>query len=139
MPTAPIRTYNPNCLQPLMGRSEAHEVNVRLTASKVYPIGARLKETATRGTYDLWDGTGNWQLLNKYACNTDATGNITLVGQSGVVGDEFGGFSQYATGYYQGAFDTKDLTAFDAAALTGSPAGTSLISGTAVDGVIVLR
>ncbi len=139
MGTTPIRTFTIQKLQPLLDKSNAKEIPIRLVAAKAYPRGSRLKESATRGVYDLWDGTGSWQLLCSNDCQTDADGKITLSATAGnVFGTEHGTFELSTTGYYNGAFDTKDLPAFNGAALTGAPAGSRLLSGTAADGLLYI-
>jgi hypothetical protein len=78
------------------------------------------------------DGTETAKYLLKYACATDAAGNITFGGQSGA--DVAGVSSKTAPVYYGGVFKTSELVGLDANGVTDLNG--VLLQGTATDGVL---
>lgn len=136
MPTTATSTWGAaNRLDPIFSPWKATEMHVALTVSTTYAKGTVLGEvTATPGTYRTYasgnvDGSQVAKAILKYACVTDASGNITLAG-------EFGQTQRSAPVYIGGGahFKTADLVGLDAGAVTNL--GASLVEGTVSTGIL---
>lgn len=134
MPTTPTQTWEPsNRLTPLMDPGAARCIDVGLAASTTYAAGTVLGEvTATPGRYRAYasgnvDGSQVARVILQYACVTDASNNITWVG-------EWGQTTKAIPAYYAGVFSTADLTGLDAGAVTNL--GGALVEGTVSAGIV---
>lgn len=67
--------------------------------------------TSSAGSGESGDGLGVPKGLLRYPCVTDSSGNITEGEQAG--GDDLGQTDTATTLYYEGTFDTDDLTGLD--------------------------
>lgn len=107
--------------------------SVNLIPSTTFAKGTVLGElTATPGTFGPYatghgDGTQVPKCILTYACTTDASSNITWLG-------EFAQTTKNVPAYFGGCFKTQDLTGLDAGGLTAL-AG-ALVSGTLTTGVV---
>jgi hypothetical protein len=110
MPLSAATIFSETCLVPAKDPDLARMLSIRLKASVTYRAGEALSEVGgTGGVYQLYvDSTADpAQLLLKYACQTDASGNITY--GAGTAGDEHGITHLTVPAYYKGCFKTEDL------------------------------
>jgi hypothetical protein len=138
MPTTAQHTWSANTrLDPIFDAGRARVLNVALAASTTYARGTVLGEvTATPGTYKPYananvDGSQTAKGVLAYACVTDASGNLTLIGEHGVT-------QKHAPMYMPGSgyFKTSELVGMDAAAMV--ELGASLVAGDLTSGIIQL-
>lgn len=138
MPTSPQHTFSAaNRLDPIFNPAGEHVIHVALAASATYARGTVLGEvTATPGTYKPYanansDGSQTAKAVLKYGCSTDASGNITILGEHGIT-------HKSAPAYMPGSgyFKTAELVGMDAAAVTDL--GASLVAGDLTSGIIKL-
>lgn len=134
MPTAATTTWSAaNRLDPVFNPEDAKEIDVALAASLTYVKGTVLGEvTATPGTFKPYasgnvDGSEIPKLILRYACVTDASGNITLLGEQGQT-------YKAVPAFMNGFFKTSELTGMDANAVT--KLGAALVSGNLTTGII---
>jgi hypothetical protein len=134
MPTTAQQQYSGvGRLDPVYAPELAKQQEVNIVASVTLAKGTVLGElTATPGTFKAYaSGNGDGSQVAKailvYSVTTDASGNITMVG-------EFGQTSKGCPVYISGFFKTADLTGLDAAGLTNL--GGSLKSGTLSSGIV---
>jgi hypothetical protein len=134
MPTAATSQWSAaNRLDPIFDADEADLINVNLIASTTFAKGTVLGEvTASPGTYGPYasgasDGTQTPKVILQYACSTDGSKNVTLLGEFGVTRKE-------APAYMNGTFKTAELTGMDANAVT--KLGAALIQGDLTSGII---
>jgi hypothetical protein len=136
MPTAPTSTWElaGNRLDALYP-DEAEVDNIQLKPSTTYVRGTILGEiTATPGVYGAYasgngDGTQNPNHILQYSCVTDASGNITGIG-------EWGQAFPSVSAYMNGTFRTQELVGLDATAVTRL--GARLIEGSVTQGIVRL-
>jgi hypothetical protein len=89
------------------------------------------EEDALEYSVNLPDGSQVPKAILKYACATDAAGNVTF---GGAAGNAFGlPAEKCAPAYWAGTFRTTDLVGLDAGAVTALG---RLISGTLANGVL---
>lgn len=133
MPVAPFQTYSLSRLDPVYSPDKAREISVNLAPSTTYAKGQVLAElTATPGTYGVYvaggaGGLGTPKAILRYACTTDAAGNITSTGDLGVTEKNLDVF-------YCGAFRIEEVVGLDAAGLTamGGHVMQGVLGGTGV-------
>lgn len=141
MPTVNTLIFTGGGLQPALRPDLARTIAVRLKPSTTFAEGALVGEiTATPGIYGPYvdanvDGTGVARGILKYACITDADGNITL--GTVATGLEQGQTKTETEMYFAGTFNTQDLPqagagSIDAAAIVDLKG--ILIKGTTADG-----
>lgn len=136
MPTAASSVYSADAgrLVPLFPK-DARRISVQLLASTTYLRGTVLGEvTATPGTYGAYlstntNGTANATLILEYACTTDASGNITSIG-------EWGQTRLTTPAFYMGDFRSQELSGLDANAIL--KLGARLVEGTNTIGILHL-
>jgi hypothetical protein len=134
MPTTAVQTYSNTRLDPLMDPLTAFRgiVNVGLKASTTFTKGMVLGEiTASPGVYGPYatgagDGTANAAVILQYDCVTDASNNITVMGEWAVT-------RKSAPVYTHGTFSLADIVttgtgALDAGAVT--KLGGRIVQGT---------
>jgi hypothetical protein len=132
-----VNTFPQAGVVSILDEEDALEYSVNLPASVTYAAGTILGElTATPGTFRAYvtgaaDGSQVPKAILKYACATDAAGNITF---GGAAGNAFGlPAEKCAPAYWAGTFRTTDLVGLDAGAVTALG---RLISGTLANGVL---
>lgn len=135
MPTTAYQVFNikDNRLDPAFDPEHAHMLPANLKASTTFRRGEVLAETATPGTFEPFDDgvTGPALRILRYACTTDADGNITLGGVGAV--SEVPYVQKDAESYVSGIFHCAELAGLDAAAVTDL--GGQLLSGTVSAGL----
>ena len=110
-----------NRLDPAFDEGEANELPVNLGPSETYARGEVLAESVdTPGTFLKRDPaatlTGPATHILRYACVTDADGNITYGGAGSV--NEFPDTRLDTNAYISGIFKCEDVSGLDADALT---------------------
>ena len=137
MPTSPVSTFEPtvgNVVYPLYATDDTLVDHIGLVASTTYAAGTVLGEvTASPGTWGKYahansDGTQKPNRVLKYACSTDASGNITVPGEWGIT-------KKSIEAYKAGEFRTQELTGLDANNLADWP-GAHLTEGSTTQGQI---
>lgn len=138
MPTTAQTTFSQaSRLDPIFVPSRIHVINVALAASTVYPRGTVLGEvTATPGTYKAYataavDGSGAAKGILQYGCSTDASGNITILGEHGLT-VKSAPMLMPGSGY----FKTSEIVGLDADALLDLHA--ALVAGDLTSGIVSL-
>lgn len=138
MPTTATTTWSAsNRLDAIFEADDVHVLNVQLTASTTYAKGTVLGEiTATPGVYKAYasgagDGSQTPKGLLQYGCTTDASGNITLIGEQGAT-------QKHAPMIMPGGgiFKTSELVGMDANAVT--KLGATLAQGDLTSGILAL-
>ena len=138
MPINPSTTWTNAGLMPIVNPLDAVMIDVALKASTTYQAGAVLGElTATLGTYAPYlstnsDGSQNAKVILKYACVTDASGNIGY-GPS-TSGGEWGETTTAAPVYISGTFQISDMQLTGGAGALDAAGATSL--GRIVEGSV---
>lgn len=134
MPTTAQQQYSGvNRLDPVYAPELAKQQSVNIMPNKTLAKGTVLGElTSTPGTFGDYasghaDGTQVAKAILTYSITTDASSNITVLG-------EFGQTQKACPVFISGFFRTADLTGLDAAGLTNL--GGSLKSGTLSAGII---
>lgn len=121
-------------LDPVYRADIAYQQDVNLAASTTYAKGTVLGElTATPGTFKPYasgnsDGSQIPKCVLTYACTTDASGNISWIG-------EFAQTTKAVPAYFRGYFKTAELTGLDANAITILG---NLVSGVLASGIVRL-
>lgn len=136
MPTTAQHTFSASSrLDPLFRADEEKIMHVQLTASATYARGQVVGEvTATPGVFKIYatanvDGSGVARGILKYGCSTDASGNITIMGEHGVT-HKSAPMILPGSGHYK----TSELTGMDADAVTDLKA--VLVQGDLTSGVL---
>jgi len=141
MATTPITTFTSQTLIPMFDGEDALQIPVSLPASVTYAAGTVLGElTATPGTYKAYasgnaDGSQVPKVILKYACATDASGNITIGTTN--AGGMWGETQLNAPAYFAGTFRLADLVGLDANAVT--VLGARFITGSIAAGSGIVR
>lgn len=112
------KTYNCQCLEPIINPHQARTMDIQLAASKTLAAGTVLGEVTASGKFDAYADAGaggldTARVILKYDCKTDGDGNIWL-------GDTIGDLIEalpVAPVYYTGDFRKGDLTGLTAAAV----------------------
>lgn len=116
-----INSFSCDHLMPSRPGDDLEPLVVTLMPSQTFPKGVTVGQNTTTKAYGLYasgnaDGTQNPVGFMKYACITDASGNISF---SSVVGGDEHGVSETTTIILvEGYFRTEDLVGFDANALS---------------------
>jgi hypothetical protein len=136
MPTTPQTTWSAaNRLDPIFDDDDVDILNVKLAASTTFAKGTVLGEvTATPGTYRAYasgnvDGSQTPKGILRYGCTTDASGNITLIGEQGAT-QQHAPMIMGAGAYWK----TSELVGMDANAVTLLKA--ALVSGDLTSGIL---
>lgn len=136
MPTTAQHTFSASSrLDPLFRPEDEKIIHVALTVSTTYARGQVVGEvTATPGTYKLYataavDGSGTARGVLKYGCSTDASGNITIMGEWGTT-HKTAPMIMPGSGLYK----TSELTGMDADAVVDLKA--VLVQGDLTSGIL---
>lgn len=136
MPTTAQHTFSANSrLDPLFHPEDERILHVQLAASTTYARGTVLGEvTATPGVYRAYangnvDGSQTAKGIIKYGCSTDASGNITILGEWGTT-HKSAPMIMPGSGLYK----TAELVGIDAPAMVEF--GASFVQGDLTSGII---
>jgi hypothetical protein len=116
MPTAPYATYGANSLQPIIDPGDARTINVAIVASQTIARGTVLGMVTASGKYQAYvdaavDGSGVAQVIAQYDMTTDASGNVTILGDPNLA------TAKVAPVWWKGTFKISELVGLDAAAV----------------------